>query len=1311
MDTGPTVRSVTVRMNADVAKYIADMRMAGSETRKAFETGPQTGFNRELETTSQRLTGVNRSLDATSQKTRQVDQDTQHLSRSMNSAGNDLNKYTGRLSALAKGIAIIGPSITPITATAIPAIAGLTGGLGAAAGAAAVAMLAFHGVGDAVKAIDAYRLDPTTANLTKMQQAMAKMGPDGRSFVQVIDSLEPKLQGLQNLARAGLFPGAEDGIGHLLGLLPQVRSFISSISSELGDLASDAGRSLSGDGDWQKFFAYLQHDGAPIMDAFARSTGNVIAAVASLMRDFGSTETDFANGLEHSTEKLRAWADGLDQTQGFKDFLAYIHDETPDVVALLKALMQGVVALAKATAPWGSVMVPILTDVLKLFTAIAGSPLGPVLVEAAAGMAAFKAASSFLSGQSALGLGLRSLKTDAVALKAALTGLAPAAAAATTAGATAGAGGLTGGVTAASTMASTTQSTAVKALSTAETEYAAALTRSAEAADAVRAAEGQLMVARASGDAAAVAETEATLALSNAQLTEARSAATAASAAKWQAEAAVAAAPKAGLLSRVGAVASNGLVMNAAGIGGTLLLANGIGQKSTGKAAALNVTGGALLGASIGTSIAPGIGTAVGAGVGALSGALVTLATHLHAASDSVKSVTVDWSNLTSTLDGKGRPTASTRSSIGQSLINNGLLNAANAAGVSDTATISAASGNKAQLSALNAASQAKQSQLQSQLDMVQKAGTYGAQVDPKAVDELRQQIQAQKDLQANVAKAASEIDSEAAAQARLKAAAAGATGSIKDQIAAQQALHQQSLSDFDAVTSFGQAIQTLAKQAASGAKGFNQFTAAGAANRSSVSGAIQAYNSQSKAVKNSVSGYEQMRSAVIRFATQMGATKSQLAAFTAAIDKPRKLVVGAQTQSALDAIARVKAEMASLHDKSVRLTYYVTQVGGANKRAALAQKATGGYLTGPGTGTSDDIPIWASNGEYIVNAKATARNRALLEHINAQRYADGGLVGGAFDYNQSSTQYSTPNTSSSSSSSSSSSKSKTKKTKKPTKAEIAAAKAAAKAAANLEKLSLSTKNLNGKEFKDLRSTLRDLVGKDLKLTGDSLKDLNKASKVLNKSLTSVSSQLDTAKSNRDAVSSSVTSSLSRDLWTVPDASTTSSPNVWTAKSLNPTTPTWTPQYAISQLHAEGKDATEFNNLIGVVKKKGITGPALAELLSNGGIDALRAFAKASTSVDRQYAAAYNADFNAKTGAVTLAAKNAGQATYGAQIADLQKEVKTLNGNVKDVTKAIKDKTTIDHSSRQKAAEHGAKKTGEAVKENMDKAAKNAKRR
>ncbi len=59
---------------------------------------------------------------------------------------------------------------------------------------------------------------------------------------------------------------------------------------------------------------------------------------------------------------------------------------------------------------------------------------------------------------------------------------------------------------------------------------------------------------------------------------------------------------------------------------------------------------------------------------------------------------------------------------------------------------------------------------------------------------------------------------------------------------------------------------------------------------------------------------------------------------------------------------------------------------------------SNGGDVSGPGTGTSDSIPAMLSDGEFVVNAAATRKHRALLHAINGGRvghFAAGGLVGG----------------------------------------------------------------------------------------------------------------------------------------------------------------------------------------------------------------------------------------------------------------------------------------------------------------------------
>lgn len=61
----------------------------------------------------------------------------------------------------------------------------------------------------------------------------------------------------------------------------------------------------------------------------------------------------------------------------------------------------------------------------------------------------------------------------------------------------------------------------------------------------------------------------------------------------------------------------------------------------------------------------------------------------------------------------------------------------------------------------------------------------------------------------------------------------------------------------------------------------------------------------------------------------------------------------------------------------------------------ALAGGGDVGLISGPGSGTSDDILMWGSSGEFMVNAKATQKHRHLLEAINSGGNIPGFAAGG----------------------------------------------------------------------------------------------------------------------------------------------------------------------------------------------------------------------------------------------------------------------------------------------------------------------------
>ena len=91
---------------------------------------------------------------------------------SLKGLGDEIDTTNDRTAWLAQGILGIGPALVPLAGAAVPAIAALSTQMLVAGAAAGVAALAFNGVGDGLKELNEYQLDPSAENFSTLQLAM-----------------------------------------------------------------------------------------------------------------------------------------------------------------------------------------------------------------------------------------------------------------------------------------------------------------------------------------------------------------------------------------------------------------------------------------------------------------------------------------------------------------------------------------------------------------------------------------------------------------------------------------------------------------------------------------------------------------------------------------------------------------------------------------------------------------------------------------------------------------------------------------------------------------------------------------------------------------------------------------------------------------------------------------------------------------------------------------------------------------------------------------------------------------------------------
>lgn len=300
----------------------------------------------------------------------------------------ELDTSTDRVANLTQSVLALGPALVPISAAAVPAMAGLANQLGIGAAAVGVSVLAFKGLGKALTAVNNASIEPTAANLQKMHDELGQLGPAGRDFVLFLQNARPELQHLQELARQGLLPGLEQGVKSLTGLLPDVERIITTVSSTLGDLASEAGANLDSP-KWHEFIAFLESEARPTLLAMGRTAGNFAEGLANLWMAFAPLENNFSQAFLGLSRDFAKWTDGLDKTQGFQDFMAYVDEVGPEVWDTLGSLANALLQIVEAAAPVGRVTLPVIKALADAVATLADSNLGPLIIGVVALASAF----------------------------------------------------------------------------------------------------------------------------------------------------------------------------------------------------------------------------------------------------------------------------------------------------------------------------------------------------------------------------------------------------------------------------------------------------------------------------------------------------------------------------------------------------------------------------------------------------------------------------------------------------------------------------------------------------------------------------------------------------------------------------------------------------------------------------------------------------------------------------------------------------------------------------------------------------------
>lgn len=304
--------------------------------------------------------------DVIDRKLKQINRDANETRRALDRVRITSGRSGVGVGAIGSGYGRVGLLGTAIGAgtlaapAAAPAAAGLLAGIPAfaagAAGALGTVILAFQGVGKALKGD---------------QDAFDQLAPSQQRFVQQIQSMSGWLKQLEKTAAGGLFDGLSKGLQAALS--PGTLSAVSTAVQQFGVALGNAGET------WGKYFGsgQFQQIFGPLMAAGARNLGVLSNAALSLfdaLGVLGRAAIPLVNWLSDAAAKgaqlADTWLRAQDASGGLSSAMTEAQNSLRLVGHLVGALGNAVVALAVALYPVSKIFVKDLTDGLNALARI-----------------------------------------------------------------------------------------------------------------------------------------------------------------------------------------------------------------------------------------------------------------------------------------------------------------------------------------------------------------------------------------------------------------------------------------------------------------------------------------------------------------------------------------------------------------------------------------------------------------------------------------------------------------------------------------------------------------------------------------------------------------------------------------------------------------------------------------------------------------------------------------------------------------------------------------------------------------------------
>lgn len=202
--------------------------------------------------------------------------------------------------------------------------------------------------------------------MKQIAQVQKSMSKEQVAALASLDKLKDTWSGITEALETKTIEIFTKSMEMLSGVLTSLSPLFTNVMDSANNLADSLAKSFKSES-MVAFFDYLNTSAAPMMETVFKSVGNFVKGLLSMFVAFGPLAEETANGFLKMSEGFAEWAAGLKESEKFKQFTDYVSENMPKIRKIFGDAISGIVNLFAGFGDSSADMMTSLQDMMGRF--------------------------------------------------------------------------------------------------------------------------------------------------------------------------------------------------------------------------------------------------------------------------------------------------------------------------------------------------------------------------------------------------------------------------------------------------------------------------------------------------------------------------------------------------------------------------------------------------------------------------------------------------------------------------------------------------------------------------------------------------------------------------------------------------------------------------------------------------------------------------------------------------------------------------------------------------------------------------------